>query len=129
MILPLDPRGGLILIPTRVFTPNGQAQTIVRLAVDTGSTASMLNWDIATKLGYDPLASRDRIQTITVAGSVVAPRIVVSRIEALGRSRTDFPILCHTLSPDTGVDGVLGLDFFRGRKLTIDLRVGIVTLE
>jgi hypothetical protein len=33
------------------------------------------------------------------------------------------------LTATTAVDGVLGLDFFRGRRLSIDFRIGEITLE
>jgi hypothetical protein len=58
-----------------------------------------------------------------------APRINVIRIEALGRVRENFPLICHTLPPTAGVDGLLGLDFFRGTYLTIDLVSGIVKVQ
>jgi hypothetical protein len=38
-------------------------------------------------------------------------------------------VLCHTLPPSATVDGVLGLDFMRGSRLLVDLRIGEVTLE
>jgi len=37
-------------------------------------------------------------------------------------------ILCHTLPPSAGVDGLLGLDFFRGQRVTIDFQHGEVTI-
>jgi hypothetical protein len=57
-----------------------------------------------------------------------APQIVLNKIEALGRSLENFPILCHTLPPSATVDGLLGLDFFRGLRLIVDLKAGIITL-
>ena len=50
-------------------------------------------------------------------------------MEALGRERRDFPILCHTLPPTTNIDGLIGLDFLRGCLLTVDFRAGVLTLE
>jgi len=38
---------------------------IVRLALDTGATNSMINWDIAELLDYDPAAEKDRIRITT----------------------------------------------------------------
>jgi len=40
----------------------------------------------------------------------------------------DFGVLGHTLPPSAGVDGLLGLDFFRGQSLTGDFRVGRVSV-
>jgi hypothetical protein len=45
-----------------------------------------------------------------------------------GMVRAAFAILGLTLPPTAGVDGVLGLDFLRGLTLTIDFRLGEITL-
>ncbi len=37
-------------------------------------------------------------------------------------------VSCHTLPPSAGVDGLLGLDFFRGERLTVDFRTGRLIL-
>ncbi|MBA7682085.1 hypothetical protein ES703_90431 [subsurface metagenome] len=127
MKITFDPTQGLIVIPTRLH--GFHIDTIVRLALDTGATSSMVNWDVAVLLGYDPASSKERIQVTTGSGVEFAPRIVVKKVEALGRSLENFPILCHTLPPSATVDGLLGLDFFRGVCLVVNLREGIITLE
>ncbi len=127
MKITFDPTQGLIVIPTRLH--GFHTDTIVRLALDTGATDSMVNWDVAVLLGYDPASSKERIQVTTGSGVEFAPRIVVKKVEALGRSLENFPILCHTLPPSATVDGLLGLDFFRGVCLMVNLREGIITLE
>jgi hypothetical protein len=127
MSLPFDPREGLIVVPARLYGPTGDA--IVRLALDTGATGSVVNWDLLVLLGYDPAIIPERVQMTTGSGVEFVPRIMVQRIDALAQRRDNFPILCHTLPPSSTVDGVLGLDFCRGCKLTVDLRAGLVTLE
>lgn len=77
-------------------------------------------------LGYDPALAPDRIQITTGSGVEFAPRVVLQKITALGLERTAFPVLGHTLPPSAAVDGLLGLDFFRGHVLTIDFRAGRV---
>ena len=52
MSLSFNPKEGLITVPTRLFGPNGDA--LVRLALDTGATWSVVNWDVIVLLGYDP---------------------------------------------------------------------------
>jgi hypothetical protein len=37
-------------------------------------------------------------------------------------------VLSHTLPPSATIDGLLGLDFLRGKKLTIDFRQADVSL-
>ena len=127
MSLRFNPKEGLIVISTRLSGPAGDA--VVRLALDTGATGSVVNWDIAVLLGYDPAIALERVQMTTGSGVAFAPRVIVEKIEALGQERRNFPVLCHTLPPSATVDGVLGLDFFRGQRLIVDLRVGLVSLE
>jgi predicted aspartyl protease len=127
MSLRFDPTEGLIVVPTRLFGPTGDA--VVRLALDTGATRTVVNWDVVVLLGYDPAIASERVQMTTGSGVEFVPRIVLERMEALGQERQDFPILCHTLPPSATVDGVLGLDFFRGQRLIVDLRAGVVMVE
>jgi len=128
VILPIFPGRKLILIPTRVFGPTGE-QLILRFILDTGATSSMLSWSKATKLGYSPMSSSERAEVSTASGVEYAPVIHVLRLEALGQQFKDFPILCHSLPFTVDADGILGLDFLAGHRLTIDFRIGLVTLE
>jgi hypothetical protein len=80
-------------------------------------------------LGYDPASVPKRTQVTTVSGVEFLPQVTIAKIETLGQVRENFPILCHTLPPSAKVDGVLGLDFFRGQRLVLDFRSGLVTLE
>lgn len=127
MICKFNPKEGLIIVPTRLFGPNGD--TVVHFALDTGATGSLLNWDVAVLIGYDPAVVKDRIHITTGSGIEFAPRLKFIKIEALKKVRKNFPIICHTLPPSANVDGLLGLDFFRGTNLNIDLTSGEIIVE
>jgi predicted aspartyl protease len=122
-----DPNEGLVIVPVRLWGPGGRS--IVRLALDTGATATLVNWDIAVLLGYDPSASPTRRQITTPSGVEFAPEVSIDRIEALGMERLRFPVLCHTLPPSADVDGLLGLDFLRGQRVILDFRTGTITVD
>ena len=124
MRVKFDATWGLIVIPTRVY--GKQDDTIVRLALDTGATSSVINWDVAMLLGYDPASEKERVQITTGSGVEFAPRITVKKIEVMRKSLDNFPMLCHTLPPSATVDGLLGLDFFRGKRLLLDFKGGFV---
>ena len=127
MSLDFDAKEGLIIVPTRLWGPSGD--TVIRLALDTGATGSMVNWDLIVLLGYDPAGTPNRIQMTTGSGVEFVPVVSIQKIQAMNLIQSNFSILCHTLPPSATVDGVLGLDFFRGRKLSIDLRRGKVEVE
>ena len=127
MSLDFNPDEGLIIVPTRLWGPSGD--TLIRLALDTGATASMFNWDLAVLLGYDPAVTPNRVQMTTGSGVEFVPVIFIEKIQALNLIKKDFSILCHTLPPSATVDGVLGLDFFRSTKLIIDFNEGQVDVR
>lgn len=127
MSLAFDAKRGLIVVPARLWGP--ARSTIVRLALDTGATASTLNWDLAAFLGYDPIAVTERMQMTTGSGVEFVPKVLIAKIRALDLEREPFPVLCHTLPPSAIVDGVLGLDFLRGRRLVLDFRIGLAILD
>ena len=126
MTLPFDPQQGLIVIPAELWGPSGSA--VLRLALDTGATATLVNIAMLVGVGYDPALAPTRVQVTTGSGVEYVPRVTLSRIRALGQERVDFGVLGHTLPPSAGVDGLLGLDFFRGRSVTIDFRAGRLIL-
>lgn len=121
-----NPDRGLVVVQAEVFGPAGSM--VLRLALDTGATGTLINVAPLTAIGYDPSLAPERVQVTTGSGVEFAPRTVVARVQAMGRERTAFPVLAHTLPPSAGVDGLLGLDFLRGQVLSIDFGQGVVSL-
>lgn len=122
-----DQSEGLIVVPVRFTGPSGDV--VARLALDTGATGTMLNWDIVVLLGYDPASVEERIQITTGSGIEFAPRVRINRVESLGKAAVSLSVLCHTLPASATVDGLLGLDFFRGCCLMIDFAKGRIVLQ
>ncbi len=122
-----DARRGLIVVSAELFGPSGSA--VLRLALDTGATGTLLNIGLLVALGYDPALAPERVQVTTGSGIEFAPRVTVTKISALEQARNDFPVLGHTLPPSASVDGLLGLDFLRGHELVIDFRQGHLRLN
>ena len=126
MSFPFEPQQGPIIVRAELWGPSGSA--VLRLALDTGATGTVVNVGMLVAVGYDPALVPDRIQVTTGSGIEFVPRVILDKIVALGHERTGSPVLGHTLPPSAGVDGLLGLDFFRGQSLTIDFRDGQVRL-
>ncbi len=127
MSYPFNPGRGLVVVQAEVFGPSGSI--VLRLALDTGATGTMINVAPLTAIGYDPSLAPDRVQVTTGSGVEFAPRILVARMEALGQERDHFPVLAHTLPPSASVDGLLGLDFLRGQVVNMDFREGCISLK
>lgn len=121
-----DPTGGPISIRAEVTGP--VRSLALELILDTGATTSRLTDVAPIALGYDPAASPDRVQMTTGSQVLSVPKLVVTRLSALGQHRFGFPVLAHTLPDAASVHGLLGLDFLRGGVLTVDFRLGRVAL-
>lgn len=121
-----DPRRGLIVVGAEINGPSGSA--ILRLALDTGATSTVVNVAMLVAIGCDPALAADTAQVTTGSGVEFARRVELKRLTALGRERIGFPVLGHTLPPSAGVDGLLGVDFLRGLRLIVDFRIGQLDL-
>lgn len=110
-------RGGLIVVTCRLAT--SEDSVLCRFALDTGATRTLLSIERAGTLRLQLGSS----QQVATASRVESTRSgTVGRIDALGLTRRDFPVLILPLPPTIGIDGLLGLDFLRDTRLTIDFR-------
>jgi predicted aspartyl protease len=121
-----DRRLGLIIVSVELHGPIGRV--VLRLALDTGATCSMINVGMLMAAGYDPRLSGKQTEITTGSGVETVSVVTIQRLRGIGRERRKFCVLAHTLPSGAGVDGLLGLDFFRDRLLEIDFRRGLVSL-
>ena len=99
------------------------------MALDTGATYTMIPWDIAEAVGYEPAYSKRKVTIITASGVEKAPLIVVDKISALGKEAKDVECVVHDLPEASRIDGLLGLSFLKRFKICIDFRNGILEIE
>jgi hypothetical protein len=76
---------GLAIVFAELFGPTGSA--VLRLALDTGATATMINVGHLVAVGCDPSLVADRVQVTTGSGIEFVPRIKVHRFRTLGREQ------------------------------------------
>lgn len=126
MSFPFNPVQGLILVDTEIGGPTGLGT--LRLALDLGATHTVLSESRLRRLGYDPSQATKHGRLTTASGVLIVPRLPVVRLNALGQDRFNFLVTVLNLPPTATVDGLLGLDFFRGQTLTIDFRAGLIDL-
>jgi hypothetical protein len=127
MSFPFNPQQGLIVVRVGVVGPSGSA--VLRLALDTGATGTAIDTGLLVSLGYDPSLATTLVRVTTGSGVAFAPLLTVLKLSALGHDHVNFPVLCLALPPSASVDGLLGLDFLRGRILTLDFQAGQITLS
>ena len=126
MSQPFNAKHGPILVEAEI---TGPARTMtVPLLIDTGATTTLLKESVLLALGFDLAGARNRVAMTTGSGVHSVPKVVLTRLTALGQTWYGFPVLAYTLPASTSVSGRLGLDFLRSLELTIDFRAGLIGL-
>ena len=125
-----DPSVSSIVVDLLVEAVDGQSSLVIPVVLDTGASLTILATDIMARLGYDPAHPElDRQRIVTGSGVEYAPRTAVRSATAIGQKVANLDVLCHDLPSESGVDGLLGLNFLRHFKLTIRFRKGIIDLN
>ncbi|MBA4182739.1 MAG: aspartyl protease family protein [Acidobacteria bacterium] len=111
-------RGFLIIVPVQI----NNTETLEFL-LDTGTNTSVIIPEVATRLKLRPV---DRIEMVTVAGSVIAPRSFLPRLTLGGKSAENTEVLWSDLPElrrlDNRISGVLGQSFLAQFNFTLDFR-------
>ena len=124
-----DPTGSSIVIDLLLESVDGMSNLLVPVVLDTGASVTIIASDVLIRLGYDPANPRlERQRIITGSGVEYARRVTVRSATAIGQKVTDLEVLCHDLPAESGVDGLLGVNFLRHFRLTVRFRKGIIEL-
>lgn len=126
MSVSFDPDASLIYVKARVYSAKGIYSLL--LALDLGASTTMISRKRLKRFGYDLSANSEKVRVITGSRVEFAQTITVEKLTAINQERIDFPVLAHDLPSEAGIDGVLGLDFFRKQNLNLDFRNGLITL-
>ena len=122
-----DPKGRLVVIRVVLTGPTGTH--VFRFGLDTGSTRTAVAGHVLELLGYSEPPEGERRTARTGSGATRVGSVPVARVQALGQVRTALPVLWLPLDPAVMIDGLLGLDFFRGLVLALDFARGRITLR
>ena len=109
----------------RVHGPLGARE--VWFIVDTGAQSSVINNELTDDLGYGAHMGTVINHMLGVGGRDSGYRLPLRRIEVMGLDLAELEIACHDLPERIG--GLIGMDLIEGRVLTIDAKVGQVSLS
>jgi predicted aspartyl protease len=125
-----DPSVASIVVDLLLEAADSRSSLVIPVVLDTGASMTIVSTDIMERLGYDPAnPAHDRQRLVTGSGIEYAPRSSVRSAVAIGQRVANLDVLCHDLPSESGVDGLLGLNFLRHFKLTIRFRKGIIDLN
>lgn len=122
-----DPRRGLVRVDAQLHGPGGTIGA--RLMLDTGSFLTMLRPSFLERLGCDVAALRTTVLIAGITGSARAPLYLLDGLSAVGQEQTGVAVIGYAFSGSFPFDGLLGANFLRGRRLTVDYRSGTVRLD
>lgn len=127
--LVFDPSVSSIVVDVLIEAADGGSSLVIPAVLDTGASLTIIATDIMVRLGCDPASPElERQRIVTGSGIEYAPRTAVRSATAIGQKVRNLSVLCHDLPPESGVDGLLGLNFFKSSKLTIRFRKGTIDL-
>ena len=93
----------------------------MRLAVDTGATATMIPPKAALAIGCHPARATSFRETLTASGKELIPLLVIPRIRLFERTFRAVTVVCHELPAESPIDGLLGLDLLTRLNAVIHL--------
>ena len=98
-------------------------------AVDTGATITLVSEDAMKMMGYTKADSIKTTQTITASKAETVYEYNLDNIMAIGLIRHNLKVISRSLPVGLGIDGLLGLNFFKNKELTIDFKLSEIRLK
>ena len=125
----MQTRLGIPIILRRVGLHGPKGIREIDMILDTGAVYTVIAWDVARDIGYDPAVSERRISIVTANGVVGVPLLRVERVEIAELSAEAVDVVCHDIPEMTGIEGLLGLSFLRHFRTLIDYPGGVLSIE
>ncbi len=104
----------------------------LRLALDTGASDTVIDLTALLIAGYRTTDAQRMVEIETGKGIIEAEVYEITDFHVLGIRKSPFVICSYDFLANsilTDIDGVLGLDFFRDKKLCIDFNESIITVQ
>jgi len=126
-LVSFDRKVALIVVPVTVKI--NEKIWKYKFAVDTGATISLINSSVMTELGYTKADSIRTTHTLTASKTETVNEYSLDNIMAIGLLRRNFKVISRALPVGLGIDGLLGLNFFKDKELTIDFKQSEIQLK
>ena len=126
-LVSFDRKAALIVVPVTI--KRGVEIWEYQFAVDTGATISLIDTTVMAALGYTEADSLRTTHTITASKTETVYEYSLDNIMAIGLIRRNFKVISRELPMGLGIDGLLGLNFFKNKELSIDFKLSEIQLK
>ena len=124
--LHFDPDAPLLISPCTIEYRNIRR---VWLALDTGASTTIIRESVLGDIGYSIEAMTETASFGDASTSHLVPKVTL-RSFSLADARIDsLEALCYTIPEEHGIDGVVGLNFLRHFRITLNFEQGILSLD
>ncbi|MEA3442479.1 MAG: retropepsin-like aspartic protease [Chloroflexota bacterium] len=124
--IPFDPDAAILLFECGL---EFKSRHIFILALDTGSSYTIISEAAAIQVGFDPGQVTETASFGDASQHHIAPKVTLKSF-ALANAKVDnLDVLIYTLPEEHGIDGVIGLNFLRQFNIGLDFKQGILTLN
>jgi predicted aspartyl protease len=104
--------------------------SVVDFVLHTGASHTFIDFGILIKEGYRKNDTKGIVPIETANGIIFADRYIVSKITALGITKTNFEVTSYLFDePESDFKGVIGLDFLVDNEFCISLKKSIITIK
>lgn len=125
-LMAFDSQSDLIFLSMTIFGPNGS--TDARVILDTGATITMLRSGVLEAVGYDLQNLSANTTIVTGSGVEIVAELQIQKVQALDHEIENMVVLCHDLPEESGLDGLLGLNFLWQFDIAIKYSDSTLTL-
>lgn len=101
----------------------------IDMILDTGAIYTVIAWDVAKDIGYDPAISERRMPIVTANGVIEAPLITVEAIQLAALRATAVDVICHDIPEIAGIEGLLGLSFLQHFRTLVDYTTRVLEIS
>ena len=116
----------IVIRRVRINGPAGFRE--IDMVLDTGAVYTVIAWDVAKDIGYDPAISEHRMPIITTNGVIEVPLITVQSIHITSLGTESVEVICHDIPEITRIEGLLGLSFLKHFRTLIDYTTGVLEI-
>ena len=121
-----DPESSLIILSVEIDN-----KFELKMVLDTGATNTTIDSNTLYLLGYDLKDNIGIVEIETANGIIESEVFEIGNFSSLGQTKDKFQIQVYDFSAHgifSNYNGLLGLDFFEGKKFCIDTILNTITL-